>query len=66
MTRHTQVDMYSVGLGAALLVQHRRPNVEVVRILADGGMGSGTIYVGAQWSHGPVESIRPCFLACDV
>lgn len=36
-----QVDMFSVGLGAAILVQVRGQDGGVIRILADGGMGHG-------------------------
>lgn len=36
-----QVDMFEVQLGAALLLQFRTPQRKVVRILADGGVGSG-------------------------
>jgi hypothetical protein len=36
-----QVDMYAVGLGAGLLIQHRLPGSAHVRILADAGMGHG-------------------------
>ncbi|HEY6123476.1 MAG TPA: hypothetical protein VIV63_02405, partial [Steroidobacteraceae bacterium] len=36
-----QVDMYAVGLGAAILVQYRLEDGKVVRVLADGGMGHG-------------------------
>lgn len=36
-----QVDMYDVGLGAGLVIQFRRKSGEVVRILADAGMGPG-------------------------
>lgn len=34
-----QVDMFDVGLGASLLIQMRLASGDVVRVLADGGMG---------------------------